>query len=78
MRESAKLSRNEEQLFAEEGMSSVKIADDISWKYAKSEYGLSPAQVRSIARKLHAEAEKHRRQRKSKTFHGDVEALLAD
>jgi antitoxin (DNA-binding transcriptional repressor) of toxin-antitoxin stability system len=53
----------------------VKVASE---DYAKSEYGINRSEMRRIARKLHAEAEKFRQTGKSKTFQGDIEAVLAD
>ena len=45
---------------------------------AEREYGLNCAQMKDVAKKLHAKAQKGRRARKSKVFKGDIEALLKD
>lgn len=49
----------------------------ISEDFAQREYGISGAQMRRVARRLHAEAEKNRRAGKSRVFHGDIETVLA-
>jgi antitoxin (DNA-binding transcriptional repressor) of toxin-antitoxin stability system len=56
----------------------LRPVEVVSRDYAESEYGLTRAQMRRIGKKLVAKAEKDMRAGKSKTFHGDIEALLAD
>ena len=41
-------------------------------------YGLSATQLSLISRKLHAKAQKARREGTAKKFHGDLEAILGD
>ena len=49
-----------------------------STDYAWTEYGLTKKEMKSIARNLHAEGEKNRREGKSRTYTGDIEAILKD
>jgi len=67
-RECAKLHPEEERRMAEEGMGD----------YAKLVYGISPVEMKTVARRLHAEARKDRAAGRSRVFHGDIEAILAD
>ena len=41
-------------------------------------YGLRATQLSLISRKLHAKAQKARREGTAKKFHGDLEAILGD
>jgi len=49
-----------------------------STDYAWTEYGLTKKEMKRIARNLHAEGEKNRREGKSRTYTGDIEAILKD
>jgi len=49
-----------------------------STDYAWTEYGLTKKEMNRIAKKLHAEGEKDRREGKSRVYTGDIEALLKD
>jgi hypothetical protein len=50
----------------------------LSRDYAERDYGLTAAQMKIVAGKLHAKAQKARRAGKSKIFKGDIKALLKD
>jgi hypothetical protein len=46
--------------------------------YAWTEYGLTKKEMKRIGRSLHAEGEKNRREGKSRTYTGNIEAILKD
>jgi antitoxin (DNA-binding transcriptional repressor) of toxin-antitoxin stability system len=53
----------------------VKVeANDYAW----TEYGLTDKEMKRIAKNLHARGEKNRREGKSRTYTGDIEAILKD
>jgi antitoxin (DNA-binding transcriptional repressor) of toxin-antitoxin stability system len=56
----------------------LRPVEILSRDYAEREYGLNRTEMKAIARKLHAKAQKARRTGKSKIFKGDIEALLKD
>jgi len=56
----------------------LRPVEILSRDYAEREYGLTAAQMKTVAKKLHAKAQKARRAGKSKVFNGDIEALLKD
>ena len=56
----------------------LRPVEILSRDYAECEYGLTAAQMKVVARKLHAKAKKARRAGKSRVFKGDIEALLKD
>ena len=56
----------------------LRPTEILSIDYAEREYGLGPAQMKTVAKKLHAKAQKARLAGKSKIFKGDIEALLKD
>jgi antitoxin (DNA-binding transcriptional repressor) of toxin-antitoxin stability system len=56
----------------------LRPVEILSRDYAEREYGLTSSQVKTVAKKLHAKAQKAGRSRKSKVFKGDIEALLKD
>ena len=56
----------------------LRPVEVVSRDYAESEYGLTRAQMRRVGKKLITQAGREMRAGKSKTFHGDIEALLAD
>ena len=56
----------------------LRPVEILSRDYAEREYGLTAAQMKIVAKKLHAKAKKARRAGKSKVFTGDIEALLKD
>jgi antitoxin (DNA-binding transcriptional repressor) of toxin-antitoxin stability system len=56
----------------------LRPVEILSRDYAEREYGLSRPQMNTVARKLHAKAQKARSARKSKVCKGSIEALLKD
>ena len=56
----------------------LRPVEVLSRDYAEREYGLTAAQMKIVARKLHAKAKKVRRAGKSEIFKGDTEALRKD
>ena len=56
----------------------LRPVEVLSRDYVEQEYGLTAAQMKIVAKKLHAKAQKGRRAGKSKIFKGDIEALLKD
>jgi len=49
-----------------------------STDYPWTEYGLTAKEMKRIAKNLHAEGEENRREGKSRTYTGDIEAILKD
>ena len=56
----------------------LRPVEVVSKDYAEREYGIKPAEMKRIAKRLHAEAEADRKAGRSKVFNGDIEALLKD
>jgi antitoxin (DNA-binding transcriptional repressor) of toxin-antitoxin stability system len=56
----------------------LRPVEVLSRDYAEREYGLNRAQMKTVAKKLHAKAKKSRGAGKAKVFKGDIEALLKD
>jgi len=56
----------------------LRPTEILSSDYARREYGLSPAEMKAVANKLHTKAKKARLAGKSKIFRGDIEALLKE
>jgi antitoxin (DNA-binding transcriptional repressor) of toxin-antitoxin stability system len=56
----------------------MKVAKPERNDYAWTEYGLTRKEMKVIARKLHEEGEKDRREGKSREYKGDIEAVLKD
>jgi hypothetical protein len=56
----------------------LRPVEILSRDYAELEYGIKPAEMKIIAKKLHAKVKKARRAGKFKVFEGDIEALLED
>jgi antitoxin (DNA-binding transcriptional repressor) of toxin-antitoxin stability system len=46
--------------------------------YAEKEYGVTKAELKRFAQRLHAQGVKDRKAGKSRVFNGDIEALLKD
>jgi len=56
----------------------LRPVEVVSKDYAEREYGIKPAEMKRIAKKLHARAEKEVKAGRAKTFRGDIEALLEE
>ena len=56
----------------------LRPVEILSRDYAELEYGITATQMKTIAKKLHAKAQKARRTGKAKVFNGDIETLLKD
>jgi antitoxin (DNA-binding transcriptional repressor) of toxin-antitoxin stability system len=49
-----------------------------STDYAENEYGVTKEELRRFTKRLHDLGEKDRKEGKSKTYYGDIEAVLKD
>ena len=49
-----------------------------SKSYAEKEYGVTKAELKRFAKRLHARGVKNRREGKSRIYTGDIEAILKD
>jgi len=49
-----------------------------STDYAEKEYGVTKEELRRFTKRLHDQGEKDRKEGKSKTYYGDIEAVLKD
>jgi hypothetical protein len=56
----------------------LRPVEILSRDYAELEYGIKPAEMKIIAKKLHAKAKKSRASGKTKVFNTGLEALLED